>query len=142
MTAMGLGAMLDELARRDPDATTSAGILRWAWLSSLLDEFRLICGHLNDFTGVRQSRVVNEYCQADLSHKHTNAARVRRLVAKHLREARDTHPDQSRLIRDQAVRKRRHMPMRRLIEKAPDVLLSARPCSAISPVVVSRMLPL
>ena len=141
LTAMGLGALLDELARRDTDATTAAGILRWAWLSSLLDEFRLISSHLNDFTGVRQSRVVNEYRQADLGHKHANAARVRRLVAKRLREARDAHPDQSRLIRDQAVRKRRHMPMRRLIEKAPDVLLSARPCWAMSPVVVSRMLP-
>lgn len=141
LTAMGLGALLDELGRRAPDAATAAGILRWAWLSSLLDEFRLISSHLNDFTGVRQSRVVSEYRQADLSHKHTNAARVRRQVAKHLREARDTHPDQSRLVRDQAVRKRRHMPMRRLIEKAPDVLLTARPCWAMSPVVVSRMLP-
>ena len=141
LTAMGLGALLDELARRATDARTAAGVFRWAWLSSLLDEFRLTSGHLNDFTGVRQSRVVSEYRQADVGHKHTNAARVRRLVATHLREARDAYPDQSRLVRDQAVRKRRHMPMRRLIEKAPDVLLTARPCWAMSPVVVSRMLP-
>ena len=141
LTAMGLGALLDELARRATNAPTAANILRWAWLNSLLDEFRLTSSHLSDFTGVRQSRVVSEYCQADLGHEHANAARVRREVAKHLREARDAHPDQSRLIRDQAVRKRRHTPMRRLIEKAPDVLLSARPCWAMSPVVVSRMLP-
>ena len=67
LTAMGLGALLDELARRVTDAPTSASILRWAWLNSLLDEFRLTSSHLSDFTGVRQSRVVSEYCQADLS---------------------------------------------------------------------------
>src|ERR1019366_136450 len=141
LTAIGLSALLDELARRDTDAATAAGILRWTWLNSLLDEFRLQSSHLRGFTGIKQSRIVKEYRQADIAQKQTAAPRVRRLVARHLREVRDAHPEQSQLVRDQAVRKRRHMPIRQLIEKAPDVLLAARPCWAMSPVVVCRMLP-
>ena len=33
------------------------------------------------------------------------------------------------------------MPIRKLVEHAPDVLLALRPCWAMSPLVVSRMLP-
>jgi very-short-patch-repair endonuclease len=141
LSGVGLTALLDDLARRNADAVASAGILRWVWLSSLLDEFRMQSGHLRGFTGTQQSRVAAEYRHADTRHRETAAPRVRRQVARHLREARDAHPEQSQLVRDQAARKRRHMAMRQLIEKAPDVMLAARPCWAMSPMIVSRMLP-
>ena len=141
LTAIGIGPLLDGLAERDADSTTAAGMLRWAWLNSLLDELRLQSSHLRGFTGVQQSRIVREYRQVDTAHKHAAAARVRRHVARHLRKAQDSHPEQSQVVREQAARKRRHMPLRKLIEKAPDVLLTARPCWAMSPVVVSRTLP-
>lgn len=41
----------------------------------------------------------------------------------------------------EANRKRGHIPLRKLVAAAPDVLLDARPCWAMSPIVVSRLLP-
>ena len=38
-------------------------------------------------------------------------------------------------------RKRGHKPVRKLVEAASNVLLAARPCWAMSPIVVSRLLP-
>ncbi|HEX3959444.1 MAG TPA: AAA domain-containing protein [Trebonia sp.] len=139
--AMGIGPLLDEIAGRDADTATAAGILQWAWLNSLLDEFRLESRHLRGFAGAQQSRVAREFRQVDIEHKRSASARVRRGVARRLREVQDAHPEQRQVVRNQAARKRGHMSVRRLIEKAPDVLLAARPCWAMSPVVVSRMLP-
>lgn len=45
------------------------------------------------------------------------------------------------MVKDQAARKTRHLPLRKLVAKASDVLLAAKPCWAMSPLVVSRVLP-
>ncbi|WP_433185684.1 AAA domain-containing protein [Actinoallomurus sp. CA-150999] len=137
----GLDALLDELAAHDASAEQAADAFHCAWLSSVLDEFRLRVPHLRDFTFSGHQRQIDEFQRADLAHRDTNAHRVRRAVAENLRQARDNHPEQSALVRGQASRKTRHMAIRRLISRAPDVLLAARPCWAMSPVVVSRMLP-
>jgi very-short-patch-repair endonuclease/DNA polymerase III delta prime subunit len=137
----GLAPLLDELAAHDVSAIQAADTFHWAWLSSLLDEFRLRVPHLREFTWSGHNRQVREFQHADSAHRDSNAQRVRRAVAENLRQARDGHPEQSALVRGQASRKTRHMAIRRLISRAPDVLLAARPCWAMSPVVVSRMLP-
>ncbi|MGA8115499.1 MAG: hypothetical protein WCA46_17690, partial [Actinocatenispora sp.] len=84
---------------------------------------------------------MNDFRRSDGKHIQLNPQRVRRLVAERLCAARDAYPEQNRTVLGQAKRKQRHMSIRKLVEKAPDVLLSARPCWAMSPIVVSRLLP-
>ena len=42
--------------------------------------------------------------------------------------ARNRFPDQASLVSKQASLKRRHMPIRELFSRAPDVLTAVKPC--------------
>jgi very-short-patch-repair endonuclease len=48
---------------------------------------------------------------------------------------------QARVIRKQAALRRRHLPLRRLLDQAGDVLFALKPCWAMSPLMVSQVLP-
>jgi very-short-patch-repair endonuclease len=137
----GLDPLLDELVRRDADADEAGDVLRFSWYSSLLDEYRLHVPHLAHFVGRQHSRIVAEFRQADIDHFRLNAQRVRRNVAERLRLIRDANPEQNTVVLGEAKRKRGHLPIRKLVARAPEVLLAARPCWAMSPIVVSRLLP-
>ena len=67
--------------------------------------------------------------------------RIRRAYAENTVRARDEFPDQAALVLHQAGLKRRHMPVRDFVRNAPDVLLALKPCWAMSPLVVSQLLP-
>lgn len=114
---------------------------RRAWLLSLHDEFRLRVPALREFVADQQTRLVGEFRDADIAHRESSAQRVRWEVARKLRQVRDDHPDETQVLRDQASRRSRHMPVRRLVDRTSHVLLALRPCWAMSPLVVSRILP-
>nr|WP_225954515.1 AAA domain-containing protein [Kibdelosporangium phytohabitans] len=141
LVGMGMRRFLDVLVERDADAELARTMFHHSWYSSLLDEYRVRIPHLGQFAGLHHSHLVSEFRAFDTSHFQLNAQRVRRRVAERLRAARDAHPDQNDVVRAEAKRKRGHMPLRKLVAKAPDVLLAARPCWAMSPIVVSRLLP-
>ena len=45
------------------------------------------------------------------------------------------------MIRKQAALRRGHLPLRRLLDQAGDVLFALKPCWAMSPLMVSQVLP-
>ncbi|WP_435210359.1 AAA domain-containing protein [Streptomyces sp. bgisy034] len=141
LEAAGLGGLLDELAQADATPDTAVGTLHHLWWSSVLDEARMHSPYLRSFTRTEHDHTIEQFQRLDRTHRDTNPARVRYEVATRLRQTRDAHPDQSTLVRTQAHRKSRHLPLRRLVDKAPDVLMAAKPCWAMSPLVVSRVLP-
>jgi very-short-patch-repair endonuclease len=57
------------------------------------------------------------------------------------RDAEDRHPLQARVIRKQAALRRGQLPLRRLLDQAGDVLFAVKPCWAMSPLMVSQVLP-
>ncbi|PRW65236.1 AAA domain-containing protein [Actinopolyspora mortivallis] len=138
---LGLRELLDEAARRNATAEETWGLFRHCWLRSLLDEFKMRVPQLRDFQSEQRTRTVSEFQEADREHRRTSAQRVRWRVADGLRRVRDDFPEETRLLRDQANKKSRHLPIRRLVERASHVLLALRPCWAMSPLVVSSTLP-
>ena len=56
-------------------------------------------------------------------------------------ESQDEQPEQAQLVQRQAALKRRHLPVRDLVQEAAEVLLALKPCWAMSPLVVSQLLP-
>ncbi|MEV8114731.1 AAA domain-containing protein [Streptomyces xiamenensis] len=142
LEAVGLAPLLDELARRNVAPDVAVAIFDAMWWSSVLDEITFRSPHIRTFKGDGHDYTVAEFRREDAEHIRRNAQRVRYKVATRLRQSRDSHPEQSNEVRTQARRKSRHMPLRKLVQKAPDVLLAAKPCWAMSPLVVSRLLPL
>ena len=82
-----------------------------------------------------------EFQDADRRHIETTAQRVRRLAAEQAVAAEEEQTQQGMLIRDQAARKRGHLSIRQLFSGAPDMLTALKPCWAMSPLVVSQLLP-
>lgn len=112
-----------------------------AWLRSIIGELEISVSHYGTFDGKAHSLVINEFREADAKHIASTSQRVRHLAAERLYKVKREYPEQSQLVRKQADLKRGHLPWRKLVERAPDVLLAARPCWAMSPLVVSRVLP-
>jgi AAA domain-containing protein len=126
------------LAPATPDL---AGLFEWAWLSSILEQVSFADQRIGAFDGALHSRVAAEFRAGDNQHIQTTAQRVRRAVAEYIVATRDQFDEESRLVEDQAARKRRHLPMRQLFAAAPNMLTALKPCWAMSPLVVSQLLP-
>ncbi|WP_196222588.1 AAA domain-containing protein [Micromonospora sp. CP22] len=139
--SLGLGCLLDDLAARDVSSGEATDILLRAWLQVVLDEMRIRVPYLGQFVGRQHSTVVADFRDADSEHIQAAARHVRRNVAVNLRKTRDTYPDQNSLVRREATKRSRHLPLRKLLGSAREVLLAAFPCWAMSPLVVSRILP-
>ncbi|MXW41907.1 MAG: DUF4011 domain-containing protein [Acidimicrobiia bacterium] len=96
---------------------------------------------LSGFQASRQSRYVGEFQQADTEHIKGNPKRVARRIAEHAVGALNKNPNQEQLIRKEARKKTRHLPLRSLFEQAPEALAALRPCWAMSPLDVAQTLP-
>jgi AAA domain len=138
---LGLGRLLEELGRRHAGAGEAVSLFRWAWLRSILDSL-MTSSSLATFRGEAHSRAVAEFADADRQHLRLASQRIRRLAAERLVEALNRYPDQAQQVKIEAAKKKRHVPVRQLVAKARDVVLAARPCWAMSPLVVSKVLPL
>ena len=136
-----VGPLLDAVASAELTDDELEPAFDFCWLSSILREVRLGDPQISAFQGVRQSRYVEEFRQADATHLKANPARVARRVAEHAVAALDQFSEQKQLIRKEAKKKTRHMPLRRLFEQAPEALAALRPCWAMSPLDVAQTLP-
>jgi very-short-patch-repair endonuclease len=141
--AAGLSALLDEVGATGevtPDLLAAA--FDWAWYKSMLDQIRV---HDPDYAaeaGAALDDLADDFRRRDAEHLGANRARVRSAWARRLRETTADHPLQARVIRKQAALRRGHLPLRRLLDQAGDVLFAAKPCWAMSPLMVSQVLPL
>src|SRR5262249_56578974 len=91
--------------------------------------------------GPAHAEIAADFRAHDVQHLTANGVRVRRTWADRLLAAQDQHPLQARLIRKQAALRRGHLPLRRLLDQVSDVLFALKPCWAMSPLMVSQVLP-
>jgi len=141
LAKQGLSPLLAELTDRHASSDVAAEGLSYTWHASIIDQVRTRDPRYAAFHGDTLREAVRAFWAADHEHIRTNPARVRRRAAEGLRDAQDQHPEQARLIRAQATRKRKHLHLRDLVRQAPEVLLAAKPCWAVSPLIVSQVLP-
>ena len=139
---LSLSALLDELACREASPDLAAAAFDHAWYSTILDEIRVRDPRYAAHRGDALDEIAGDFRARDVEHLVANRARVRRAWADALLEACDRHPLQARVIRKQAALRRGHLPLRRLLDQASDVLFAIKPCWAMSPLMVSQVLPL
>lgn len=141
-TACGLGPLLQDFQERELSAVEASEVLETIWLRSILDEIALVDANYSSFEGASLDRTVEAYQEADQKHIRTTTQRIQRRNAENLYATLDGHPEQGVLLRKEANRKRGHLSLRALIDQAPEVLPALKPCWAMSPLVVSQVLPL
>ena len=137
----GLSALVMEMASRNLAVDQALECLEYVWLSSILESVSLADRTVGTFDGEALRRTVNRFRLADAQHIETAPVRIRRAVAERVTRVRDDYPRESDVIEHQARLKRKHMPVRDLFRAAPHVLAALKPCWAMSPLVVSQLLP-
>ncbi len=138
---LGLGQLLDGLGRKRATPSLAAAAFDHAWYSSILDQIRVRDPRYTAERGGSLDEVASDFRAHDVKHLAANQRRVSTAWAHRLREAVAERPLQSRAIRKQAALRRGQLPLRRLLDQTGDVLFALKPCWAMSPLMVSQVLP-
>ncbi len=141
LTGAGLAEILIDVGARNLGADQAVASLRFAWLSSVLDAVKSTDPQIAAFDGDVHRVTVERFQQSDISHIVATPQRINRMVAERVTKARSDFPRESELLAKQAKLKRKHMTIRRLRAEAPNVLAALKPCWAMSPLLVSQLLP-
>lgn len=138
---LGGGRFLHEARRAGSSPDLWADQFEYAWIASCLEDTLAREPALSSFVGDSHNRLVNEFRQLDRSRVALAVDRVRRAHAEWAVSALNQHTDQLDLVERELAKKRRHLPLRRLLSMAPDVLTAVCPCWMASPLSVSQLLP-
>jgi len=141
LSVAGLWPLINEIAARNLDIDQALACFDHVFFASVSEAVSVADPRIGAFDGQAHSRTVEQYRKADRDHIQTAAVRVRRAVAEKATRTRDEYPKESELIQHQARLKRGHLPVRQLFQAAPHVLGTLKPCWAMSPLVVSQLLP-
>ena len=136
-----VGPLIDKVGDNTLLAHTLESAFDHSWLQSIQWELSRGDNRLSGFLGTRQSRYIDEFKRDDTKHLQSTSDRVARNIAEHAVTALNQFPQEDQLIRREASKKTRHLPLRRLFEQAPRALTSIRPCWAMSPLDVAQTLP-
>ncbi len=123
------------------DANHLAASVSRAWSERVEEIIRISDPALASSTRLFLDSTVSTYRRSDKIHIQTSGARIRRICAERAHVARRTFPNQVDLLQQQSKRKRKRMSARRLFAEVPQILKSLKPCWAMSPLVVSELLP-
>ncbi|MEV4625810.1 AAA domain-containing protein [Micromonospora sp. NPDC049523] len=141
LAGWNLHALLAELTDRQAGSDDAENTFQYAWLASIVDHIALTDPRYTAVNAAALSSAVADFRRADRQHVESTPARIRRLAAAHLVGVLDAHPEQQQRVRKEAAKKARHVPVRDLFRSAPEVLLAVKPCWAMSPLLVSQVLP-
>ncbi len=140
LSAVGLARFLDDLREHNVATEHWAARFEYVWLYSALEQVLASEPGLASFSGRTHEQIVAEFVRLDRERVRLTAERVRRLHGERAIEAMNQNFDQANLVRTEARKKSRHIPLRELLARAPDVLTRIAPCWVASPLSVSQLL--
>lgn len=141
LSYLDCGALLDELHDTRAEASAWQRMLRKAWLASALESIIASDAALATFKGIAHDRVVEKFHRLDQARIELMAKRIRRVAAERYIKTMNEYPQQKTAVRLELQKKMRHMPLRKLMLTAPEVLSAICPCYMASPLSVSQLLP-
>jgi len=137
---LGASAILTEIKRLKTSPHLWKRQFRYAWLISQLDQARAEDSALATFNRSAHEQIITEFRKLDKDRLELAANRVRRAHAEQAIATMNDYPEQQSLVRREALKKARHLPLRKLLAEAPEVLMALRPCWMASPLSVSQLL--
>jgi very-short-patch-repair endonuclease len=140
LRAAGLARFLDDLRDHSIPTDLWAARFEYIWLYSALEHILASDSALASFNGRTHEQIIEEFRRLDRERVHLAAERVRRLHGERAIAAMNQHFEQANLVRTEARKKSRHIPLRELLSRTPDVLARIAPCWVASPLSVSQLL--
>jgi very-short-patch-repair endonuclease/DNA polymerase III delta prime subunit len=136
----GAEAIGREIRSQKLDPCHWPSLFESAWVASCFDRARMEDPKISGFNGRSHEEIVAGFREADLERLNLAAARVRRAHAEHVVLVMNRHPEQEALVKHETEKRSRHLPLRTLLARAPDVLTALCPCWMASPLSVSQLL--
>jgi very-short-patch-repair endonuclease len=140
LEASGAGKLIGELRQTKPVKNIWPEVFEHAWLASTLDAVSQQDPEIRGFKGQTQTVYVEDFVRLDEERLKLAADRVRRSHGLNAIAAMNAHPDQQQLIKAEASKSRKHLPLRKVFAQAADVLTAVCPCWMASPLSVSQLL--
>jgi AAA domain len=141
LRAFGYSQLVDELQRTSVSPTFWAELADYAWLRSFLIKAKTDEPVLGGFSRESFERARDEFQHLDARQIANAQSAVRRAAAEAYLQARNNTSDQALIFKGEIHKRSRTMPIRRLVEKAGDVMTALCPCFMASPLSVSQLLP-
>ena len=142
IASKSLPELVDALRSGKIGAAGVANGFERSWLEAVIDEVKLEDPVVGGGRGPKEAAA--EFRALDRKHIHAGAQRVRRACAVRAKHVEDEFQDEAFVVARQSKlrpRSRKHLPVRRYFKEAPNLLRALKPCWAMSPLVVSQMLP-
>lgn len=141
LAAAGLGQLVDAAVARGDDGERAVRALDAAWAAGVVERIIARDPAIAGQDAKRLCAETDMFIELDRRHIGGTSARVRREWAERAIAAREANPEQDLLLSTEAKKKSRHLSIRDLFARAPDVLMAVKPCWAMSPLLVSQILP-
>ncbi len=136
---LGLGAGINKLFASDISEETCKEIVTSAAAEALLVD---LMKKETSLSMQNVQSVVDAYVKLDQKFIFENAQRVARKSAEHALSVRNSYPDQNTVVMREITKKSRQLSTRELFHKTPDIVTAITPCVAMSPLMVSTLLPI
>mgnify|MGYP000558695916 CR=1 FL=1 len=140
LSAIGLAGFLDDLREHGVAGEQFAHRFEYVRLYSALEQALGSDPGLASFNGRTHEQVIAEFSRLDRERIRLAARRVRRLHAEHAITAMNANFEQTNVVRAESSKKGRHIPLRELLARSPEVLTRIAPCWVASPLSVSQLL--
>lgn len=140
LSALGLEEFISDLREHRVPPEQWADHFERIWLHSALEHALASDNTLASFSGRTHEQLIREFRDLDRERVRLAAWQVRRIHANRAVAAMNAHPDQEDLVRREVAKHSRHLPLRELLAKAPDVLTRIAPCWVASPLSVSQLI--
>jgi len=137
----GLRDIVEHLRRERIQPASWSSVLRRLLLTHWLDGVYRDDANLRTFHGEEHEAAIQRFRDLDHHYLDESARRVRQALA--ARQVRITtfHGGEPGLLRYEAQKRKRHLPLRRLFERIPNLLQTLKPCLMMSPLSVAQFLP-
>ena len=126
---------------RDIPAEYAAAAIQQSWLKTVRDDVVFGDVRVSNFTEAVHDRRQRDFVELDRQHLSLTPERVRRSVAESAIAAMNSYQTEAEVVRREAAKSTRHIPIRRLFQQAPHVLTALRPCWVMSPLLVAELIP-
>ena len=137
MIDLGLESIVAEMHAGTLQPDAAAVELRFARAERLWSEARAFHPLLQELDGIDRHELVKTFATLERSHLRDNVTHIRH---KHLSHVPTGALGEMKVVRGEIAKRRRHIPLRRLMNSAPSAIQRIKPVMLMSPISVAQYL--
>ncbi len=141
ITDYGLGPLVRDTTAADRRENDIADMAMRVFAASAIDAITWQEPELAMFSGRTHEAAAQQFAKLDRRHLEATSPRVMKRVAQRAALVMKQRPRESALLRHEIETGAHNMPVRQLLGSMTSIAQALRPCWAMSPLLVSRMLP-